>query len=118
LGCGADVTRDAADVCLMGNDLRRIQWSMELAQRTRRVVHQNLVWAFAYNSIGVALAATGWLNPIWAALAMLGSSLLVISNSLRLAGSAPASMGGGQTSPQVAPLDAARPAEPLTAVAG
>jgi len=47
-------------------------------------VRQNLFWAFAYNGIGILLAAAGWLNPIWAAVAMVGSSLFVISNSLRL----------------------------------
>ncbi len=85
MGCGADVSRDAADVCLLGNDLRHVGWSIDLARRTMRTVRQNLFWAFAYNLVGVGLAVMGWLNPIWAAVAMVGSSLFVIGNSLRLA---------------------------------
>ena len=84
MGCGADVSRDSADVCLLSNDLTRIPWAIELAQRTRSIIRQNLCWAFGYNSIGVAVAATGWLNPAIAAGLMITSSLLVISNSLRL----------------------------------
>ncbi len=84
LGCGADVTRDAAGVCLLGDDLRRFPWAVGLARTTGRIVKQNLFWAFTYNCIGIAMAATGRLNPIWAALAMALSSLLVVGNSLRL----------------------------------
>jgi len=84
LGCGADVSRDSADVCLLGNDLRRIATSIRLARRTLRVVRQNLFWALIYNVLGVGLAAAGWLNPLWAAGAMVISSLLVIGNSARL----------------------------------
>lgn len=85
LGCGADVSRDAAGVCLLTNDLRQFPWAVGLARQTLRIVKQNLFWAFAYNTIGIGLAATGRLNPIWAALAMAASSILVVSNSLRLA---------------------------------
>ena len=84
LGCGADVTRDSADICVMSNDLSRIPWAIGLAQRTRRIVRQNLAWAFGYNSVGIMLAATGSLNPAIAAGLMLGSSLFVIVNSMRL----------------------------------
>jgi len=84
LGCGADVSRDAAGVCLLADDLERFPWAVELARTTNRVVKQNLAWAFTYNSVGIALAATGQLNPIWAALAMAISSLAVVTNSLRL----------------------------------
>jgi heavy metal translocating P-type ATPase len=84
LGCGADVSRDAAGVCLLSNDLRRFPWAVGLARETLRVVKQNLFWAFVYNTVGIALAACGRLNPIWAALAMALSSVLVIANSLRL----------------------------------
>ena len=87
MGCGADVSRDAADVCLLGNNLAQIAWSIDLAKRTMKTIRQNLFWAFAYNLIGIALASFGWLNPIWAAVAMVGSSLFVISNSLRLSSS-------------------------------
>ncbi|MEM9353402.1 MAG: cation-translocating P-type ATPase [Planctomycetota bacterium] len=84
LGCGADLSRDAAGVCLLSDDLARFPWAVELARRTVRTVKQNLFWAFAYNCIGVGLAASGRLNPVWAAAAMVVSSLLVVGNSLRL----------------------------------
>ena len=84
LGCGADVSRDAAGVCLLANDLTGFPWAVGLARQTRRIVKQNLFWAFAYNFLGITMAATGHLNPIWAALAMAISSLLVVTNSLRL----------------------------------
>ena len=84
MSCGADVSRDAADVCLLGNDLCRLPWAVRLARRTRRAIRQNLFWAFAYNVVGIGLAASGYLNPIFAACAMVGSSLFVVTNSLRL----------------------------------
>lgn len=84
LGCGADVSRDAAGVCLLSDDLRRFPWAVELARTTGSIVKQNLFWAFTYNCIGIGLATTGRLNPIWAALAMAVSSLMVVVNSLRL----------------------------------
>ncbi len=84
LGCGADVSRDAAGVCLLSDDLRRFPWAVGLARDTLKVVRQNLFWAFIYNACGIGLAVCGRLNPIWAALAMALSSILVIGNSLRL----------------------------------
>ena len=84
LGCGADVSRDAAGVCLLSDDLRRFPWAVGLSRQTLRIVKQNLFWAFVYNAVGIGLAAFGRLNPIWAALAMALSSILVIVNSLRL----------------------------------
>ncbi|QDT74745.1 heavy metal translocating P-type ATPase [Lacipirellula limnantheis] len=85
MGCGADLSRDAAGVCLLSDRLDRLPWSVELARFTLRIVRQNLFWAFAYNIGGIVLAATGRLNPIWAAAAMGVSSVMVIGNSLRLA---------------------------------
>ncbi len=84
MGCGADVSRDSAQVCLLSNDLTRIPWAINLARRTQKVIRQNLFWAFGYNAVGVCLAASGLLNPAIAAGLMIASSLLVISNSLRL----------------------------------
>lgn len=84
MGCGADVSRDSADVCLLSNDLTQIPWAINLARRTRAIIRQNLFWAFGYNAAGVCLAAAGFLNPAIAAGLMIASSLLVISNSLRL----------------------------------
>jgi cation transport ATPase len=84
LGCGANVSRDSAGVCLLGNDLTQLPWIIELARRTVRVIRQNLFWAFFYNALGIGLGCTGRLNPVLAALAMTLSSLLVVVNSLRL----------------------------------
>lgn len=84
MGCGTDVSRDASEVCLLTDDLARIPWALTLARQTVRTVRQNLAWAFGYNAIGVVLAATGRLHPALAALLMLVSSVLVITNSLRL----------------------------------
>jgi heavy metal translocating P-type ATPase len=84
LGCGTDVSRDSAAVCLLGDDLTRIPWTIELARRTVRAVRWNLAWAFGYNILGVLAAALGWLNPALAAFLMVASSAMVIANSLRL----------------------------------
>lgn len=87
MACGGDLTRDAASVCLLANDLSRLPWSIRLAQSTVRTIHQNLFWALIYNMVGVGLAACGLLNPILAAIAMAGSSAFVVTNSLRLGAS-------------------------------
>jgi heavy metal translocating P-type ATPase len=89
MGCGADVSRDSAQVCLLSNDLSRIPWAVQLARRTTRVIRQNLFWAFGYNFAGVVLASFGLLNPAVAAGLMIISSLLVITNSLRLMADTP-----------------------------
>lgn len=84
MGCGTDVTRESADVCLIRNDLRSIPWAIELSRNTVSTIRQNLFWAFAYNGIGVALAACGLLHPAIAAVLMVLSSLMVLGNSLKL----------------------------------
>jgi P-type E1-E2 ATPase len=94
LGCGADLSRESAAVCLLRDDLAQVPWSIELARRGVCVIRQNLFWAFSYNTLGIALAAGGWLNPAWAAAAMVVSSLLVVTNSLRLQSDAPGEFAG------------------------
>lgn len=84
LGCGTDVSRDSAAVCLLGNDLARFTWAIGFARETVRVLRRSLIWAFAYNIGGIALAAAGWLNPALAALFMVLSSGLVIRSALSL----------------------------------
>lgn len=84
LGCGADVSRESAAVCLLGNDLSRVAWSVHFARRVIRTIRRNLLWAFSYNLVGVALAASGHLNPAFAALLMVASSLLVVTAALRI----------------------------------
>jgi heavy metal translocating P-type ATPase len=85
LGSGTDISRHTAAVCLLADDLGRIPWLVRLSQATVRTIRWNLVWAFAYNILGIGLAAAGWLHPVLAAIAMGASSLLVIGNSLVLA---------------------------------
>ncbi|MDX1435629.1 MAG: cation-translocating P-type ATPase, partial [Anaerolineales bacterium] len=81
---GSDVARAAAEVVLMRDDLRSIPWLLGLGRETVRRVRQNLAWALLYNILGIALAMTGHLQPVLAALAMVVSSLIVTSNALRL----------------------------------
>jgi heavy metal translocating P-type ATPase len=85
LGCGADLSRESAAVCLLGDDLDRLSWAIELSRRTVRVIRGNLAWSFGFNTAGVGCAALGWLSPALAAFLMAGSSALVVINSLRLA---------------------------------
>jgi heavy metal translocating P-type ATPase len=84
IGSGTDAARGASDLILMREDLRVIPRAVRLARATVRTIRWNLVWAFGYNIIAVPLAALGLLNPLVAAGAMAVSSLLVVSNSLRL----------------------------------
>jgi Cu+-exporting ATPase len=82
---GADgLAREAADITLLGENLGDIPWLVKLARRTVRTVRVNLFWAFAYNAVLIPLAMAGLLTPVLAALAMLGSSLFVMGNSMRL----------------------------------
>jgi P-type E1-E2 ATPase len=81
---GTDVAGETADVLLMNPDLTLVPWLIERSKRTRRIIMENLGWAFAYNLISVPLAAIGLISPGIAALAMAMSSLLVVGNSLRL----------------------------------
>jgi P-type Cu2+ transporter len=84
MGSGTDVAMRAASVVLMDCDLRKIPLIFDLAKQTMCIVRQNLFWAFFYNTCGIMLALTGLLNPIFAAVAMLLSSVSVVGNSLRL----------------------------------
>lgn len=82
LGCGTDIAREAAGVNLLGSDLSQIPELLALARQTRRLIAENLFWAFFYNAIGIPLAALGLLTPVLSALAMVLSSLFVVGNSL------------------------------------
>jgi heavy metal translocating P-type ATPase len=81
---GTDVAGETSDVVLMRHDLTLIPWFIRLSRRTRRIIRENLGWAFAYNLVAVPLAALGIISPVIAAAAMATSSLLVVGNSLRL----------------------------------
>lgn len=91
IGAGTDVAIDAADVVLMNSSLMDVPAAIRLSRATLRNIHENLFWAFFYNSIGIPLAAgvfiglLGWkLNPMFGAAAMSLSSFCVVSNALRL----------------------------------
>jgi P-type E1-E2 ATPase len=81
---GTDVAGETSDIVLMHSDLRLVPWFIGRSRHTRRIIYENLGWAFAYNLLAVPLAAFGVISPIIAAAAMATSSLLVVGNSLRL----------------------------------
>ena len=80
-GAPTALAADAADVIIPGNRLDRVFTTFELISTIRRRIRQNLLWALWYNVIAISLAISGYLNPLFAALAMSSSSLLVIWNS-------------------------------------
>lgn len=91
IGAGTDVAIDAADVVLMKSRLLDVPAAIRLSRATLRNIHENLFWAFIYNTIGIPLAAgvfipvLGWqLNPMFGAAAMSLSSFCVVTNALRL----------------------------------
>jgi Cu2+-exporting ATPase len=85
LESGTDLARESAEVTILGGDLRRLPWLLALARRTLGTAKLNLFWAFFYNGIGLALAVSGVLHPLFGAVAMIVSSLLVALHSQRLA---------------------------------
>ncbi len=81
---GTDVAMETAGLTLLRPDLLLIPQALALSRAVSRKIHQNLFWAFAFNVVGVPLAALGFLSPVVAAAAMAASSLSVISNALLL----------------------------------
>ena len=91
MATGTDVAIESAGITLLKGDIRKIAGAITLSRATMRVIRQNLFWAFIYNIIGIPLAAGAFyplwgifLNPVFSGLAMAGSSVSVVSNSLRL----------------------------------
>jgi Cu+-exporting ATPase len=86
IGSGADVAKETGGIILVKNDVRDVVKAIRLSRATMLKIKQNLFWAFIYNTIGLPIAAFGFLNPIIAAAAMALSSLSVIVNSSLLKG--------------------------------
>ena len=91
MATGTDVAMESAGITLLKGDLNKVAQAITLSRATMRVIRQNLFWAFIYNIIGIPLAAGAlfpfwgiFLNPVFSGLAMAGSSVSVVSNSLRL----------------------------------
>ena len=84
MGAGADVAVEAADVTLMRDDLDAVVDAIMLSRATLAKIRQNLFFAFAYNVLGIPLAALGMLNPVIAGAAMAASSVSVVGNALLL----------------------------------
>mgnify|MGYP002621557439 FL=1 len=84
IGTGTDVAMEAADVTLMRGDLNSIPQAIAMSRKTMANIKQNLFWALAYNSLGIPIAAAGFLAPWVAGAAMALSSVSVVLNALRL----------------------------------
>ncbi|MBY0345500.1 MAG: HAD-IC family P-type ATPase, partial [Neisseriaceae bacterium] len=84
MGSGSSLTQSTGDLILLNNNLDNLPRLLRIAQRTRRIILQNLTWAVIYNMTALPLAMTGHLTPALASLGMASSSLLVTLNALRL----------------------------------
>lgn len=84
MGSATDLAKTTADAILMSNRLSSLVGALAIAQKTRRVIIENLSWATLYNGLIIPFAAIGWVTPFWAALGMSLSSLVVVLNALRL----------------------------------
>ena len=81
---GTDLAKNSADAILLADDLSRLLTARTLALRTRRIIQENFAWSIGYNLLVLPLAASGWLPPYLAAAGMSLSSLIVVTNSMRL----------------------------------
>ena len=86
MGGGTELARSQGDVVLLSDDPGHLVEGVALARRALRIIRQNLAWAFAYNVLAIPLAMAGWITPWMAGIGMSASSLLVVTNALRLQG--------------------------------
>jgi Cu2+-exporting ATPase len=82
MGSGTDVSLECSDVVLMGSELRKVPYAIEIGRQTLRTIRQNLTLSLVYNAILVPVAMAAWVTPVFAAIAMPLSSLLVIGNAV------------------------------------
>jgi P-type Cu+ transporter len=108
MGSGTDVARESADIVLLGNDLVRFAETVAIARRTRRIIWQNFIGTVAVDTLGIALAAAGLLNPLFAAFIHVASEMTFILNSARLLPAA----DRARLRPAEAPVRALKIAEP------
>jgi Cu+-exporting ATPase len=110
MGTGTDVAMQAAGITLMRGDPRLVADAIEISRRTVAKIHQNLFWAFAYNVVGIPLAAFGWLHPAFAGAAMAFSSVAVVGNALWLTRWRPRASGSSPHDPDGSPAQDQHPA--------
>ena len=84
MGSGTDVARESSDIVLIGSDLTKFAETVRIARRCHRTIMQNFVGTLVVDSIGVGLAAFGFLNPPLAAFIHVSSEMIFILNSARL----------------------------------
>lgn len=84
MSSGTNVAIEAADITVIHDDMMRIPQALQMSEKTVRNIHQNLFWALGYNSLGIPIAAAGFLAPWVAGAAMAFSSISVVLNALRL----------------------------------
>ena len=84
MGTGTDTAINSADITLMNTGLGSVIAALKLSKKTLRIIRLNMGWALVYNVIGLPIAAAGLLSPLYAAAAMAASSVLVVTNSLRI----------------------------------
>ncbi|WP_237475534.1 heavy metal translocating P-type ATPase [Vibrio tetraodonis] len=84
MGGGTDAAKASADMVLLGDQLDRVLAARDLALQTRNVIRENLAWSLGYNALILPLAVAGLVAPYFAVIGMSASSIIVVSNSLRL----------------------------------